>query len=243
MPNVVPNPSTQPRRAMRTGRSGFTLTEVLVASTLSVVVLGTLFVLFTAASRTSQQGYQRIEGYEMARQVFALMERDLQAAFTASEYGDVYKFVGTPLGFMFVGLTGANISQSSADPSFARVSYVIYAGDPEDPNNNPANPAHEAPLFGSNVFPLVERDIPRREGETIPLEQAEAGDSIITYSMLRFVEPNVSDLDAYPAVNGQEFWRWYANAAGNLESNPEFTTNVERPGDVIGWTSIRTDWT
>ncbi len=240
--------------------NGFTLTEVLVATALSAVVLGTIFVLFVAASSTSQQGYQRIEGYEMARQVFALMERDLQAAYTSREFGENFQFAGLPQGFTFVGLTGANINQNAADPNFARITYVIYYGDPE--NAAPNGRSTDLRLPGSGTITLVERDMPPRPGEeavvdfndpanpnddvvvrpAFAVETAENLDTVVTYSMLRYVEPGVSDLDAYPSVfdptQGRtvDLWTWYENNRAVPDpGNPANLILAERPEDAIGF--------
>lgn len=103
-------------------RRGFTLVELLVAIAIFVTVMASVALVFNGAVRTSKQGFQNQEAYELARGAMKVIERDLSRAFTNRNRGDVFNFYGTPIGFTYVGLIYAN--ESSA-PNMARVTYVI----------------------------------------------------------------------------------------------------------------------
>ncbi len=104
-------------------RRGFTLVELLVALTIFVTVMASVALVFNGAIRTSKQGFQNQEAYELARGTMKVLERDLSRAFTNRDHGDNFNFYGTPIGFTFVGLISAD--ESSA-PNMARVTYVMY---------------------------------------------------------------------------------------------------------------------
>ncbi len=104
-------------------RHGFTLVELLVALTIFVTVMASVTLVFNGAIRTSKQGFQNQEAYELARGTMKVLERDLSRAFTNRDHGDNFNFYGTPIGFTFVGLISAD--ESSA-PNMARVTYVMY---------------------------------------------------------------------------------------------------------------------
>jgi len=107
----------------RRGARGFTLVELLVAIAIFVTVMASVALVFNGAIRTSKQGFQNQEAYELARGAMKVIERDLSRAFTNRNRGDVFNFYGTPIGFTYVGLVSAD--ESSA-PNMARVTYVIY---------------------------------------------------------------------------------------------------------------------
>jgi len=97
---------------------GFTLTELMVASAIFVILMSALATLFNAAVSTTRQGYASIEAFDTARAATSTMTRDLTVAFTSRDHGDVYNFYGRPDGFMFVGgLEGGELG---------RVSYVFH---------------------------------------------------------------------------------------------------------------------
>ncbi|MFP4500037.1 MAG: type II secretion system protein J [Candidatus Hydrogenedentota bacterium] len=99
-------------------RRGFTLTELLVAMAIFIVLMGGLATLFANALGTTLFGYQQQEGFDKARASLGVLERDLASAFTASEYGDRYQFFGIEDGFTFVGL--------GDDGALQRVTYVLH---------------------------------------------------------------------------------------------------------------------
>ena len=107
----------------RASRQGFTLTELLVAMAIFVSLMAGITLLFIGSTRTSQQGFQTQEAYEIARGAMNLMQRDLSRAFTSRQHGNFYSFYGTPIGFTFVGVASPRVD---GDPNIARVTYVIH---------------------------------------------------------------------------------------------------------------------
>lgn len=83
--------------------AGFTLTELLVASAIFLILMTALVTLFNAAITSARQGYASINAGETGRQANMVISRDLVSSFTAREHGDVYNFYGRHDGFMFVG--------------------------------------------------------------------------------------------------------------------------------------------
>ncbi len=170
-------PSGRPMRAACPGRGqgpaptfkrGFTLVELLVAIAIFVTVMASVALVFNGAIRTSKQGFQNQEAYELARGAMKVIERDLNRAFTNRNRGDVFNFYGTPIGFTYVGLIAAN--ESSA-PNMARVTYVIY----HDPTFANMNAAYDEYTYDSH------------DGAEVP-----------TYQLIRFVEPGADTLDSFP---------------------------------------------
>ncbi len=149
-------------------RHGFTLVELLVALTIFVTVMASVTLVFNGAIRTSKQGFQNQEAYELARGTMKVLERDLSRAFTSRDHGDVFNFYGTPIGFTFVGLISAD--ESSA-PNMARVTYVIF----HDPTLANLSGAFDQYTYES------------KEGPPVP-----------TYQLLRYIEPNQDTLDSFP---------------------------------------------
>ncbi len=149
-------------------RRGFTLVELLVALTIFVTVMASVTLVFNGAIRTSKQGFQNQEAYELARGTMKVLERDLSRAFTNRDHGDNFNFYGTPIGFTFVGLISAD---ESSVPNMARVTYVIY----HDPTLANLSGAFDQYTFES------------KEGPEVP-----------TYQLLRYIEPGQDTLDSYP---------------------------------------------
>jgi type II secretory pathway pseudopilin PulG len=105
------------------GRAGFTLVELLVALAIFITVMAIVALVFSAAVRTTKQGAQNQEAFELARAAMRLFERDLSRAFTNRDHGDVYSFYGTPIGFTYVGMIAVDGQDAY---NLARVTYVIY---------------------------------------------------------------------------------------------------------------------
>lgn len=106
------------KSSKRRPTGGFTLTELMVASAIFVILMSALATLFNAAVSTTRQGYDSIAAFDTARAATSTITRDLTVAFTSRDHGDVYNFYGRPDGFMFVGgLEGGELG---------RVSYVFH---------------------------------------------------------------------------------------------------------------------
>lgn len=183
---------------------GFTLTELLVAFTISVAVLGTVFAVFAASNRAVRQGYQQVRGFDLARGTYDIIEADLSTAFVQREIGDKHQFFGTPIGFSFIGTTNLATGAGAASrPGIARITYVVYFGDPANPGSGQQ---------GSGRVNIQEAFDETPQGR----ESFAFGQDVITYSLIRYVEPGVTDLDSWPAINGQNLWTLVARSGEEL---------------------------
>lgn len=179
---------------------GFTLVEVLIALTIFLIVGAAIAGVFVSSIQTVRQGHKNRELLESARATMTLVERDIQRSFTARDRGDYYHFYGTPYGFTFVG----NVLATNAgdQPNLGRVSYVLYT------NYNPnADPNVELPS-GTNVFDV-----------TLPDDTSQRH---VTYSLLRYAEPHIDDLDSYvaPLMQGSNRFNWRTLAAAGEAGSP-----------------------
>lgn len=103
--------------------AGFTLIELLVSIAIFISIMAGISLLLIGSTRTSQQGFQNQQAFEIARGAMGLMQRDLSRAFSARNHGDLYTFYGTPIGFTFVGVTSP---RDSGGANVARITYVIH---------------------------------------------------------------------------------------------------------------------
>ena len=182
-------------------RHGFTLVELLVAVAIFTTVLAGVVLLFNNAVRVSKQGYQNQEAYGMVRGVAKRIEADLTGAHAALDMGLGDTFYGSPYGFTFI--SKVRTGDGPDDYDLARISYVIYVG----PNGRSRNVDLDRGLDTQTD----ERDLTKyygeglRHGEPVltqtDLDQEIAdgrGDgSRTTYSLLRYVELNVDNLDTF----------------------------------------------
>ena len=102
----------------RQGTQGFSLTELMVAMALFLILMSGLAVMFNSAVSSARQGYASIDAFENARAAMTTIDRDLSGAFTSEEFGDVYNFYGRPDSFMFVGALDGGL--------LGRVSYAFH---------------------------------------------------------------------------------------------------------------------
>ncbi|PCJ65153.1 MAG: hypothetical protein COA73_02860 [Candidatus Hydrogenedentota bacterium] len=155
----------------RSGRpeDGFTLVELLVSMAIFITVMSGVTLLFNSAIRTSKQGFQNQEAYEIARGVFNILERDLSRMYIAREMGHKHTFYGTPYGFTFIGMID---SEDGSQQNLARFTYVIH--------QTVGRKTLEAVVTSDNEN-LPENELVRN-----------------TYSLIRFVEPGVDSLDSFP---------------------------------------------
>ncbi len=183
----------------RARQRGFTLPEMLVAITIFLVVMAGISAVFVSSLRAVRQGYQAIDAYELGRSSLAVVKRDLTSCFTSREHGDYYSFCGTPIGMTFVGLVRS--SADSATANIARVTYAIYA-----------LPSGQFTSLGD-----VTGD------ETGQHFTDAGGEEVNTYSLIRYVEPEVDNLDSFPVD-----WRLLAQAsASGYESSGASVLSAE----------------
>lgn len=162
------------------GRGGFTLTELLIAMTVFTILMAGLAALFIASINAMKSGNTIIEGNEEARTGLGVIERDLQSAFSAREYGDYYQFYGTPIGMTFIGLVRSYDMYATGDTgstNLARVSYVLHPQ--PDPNKASFETMRLRDPLGNGTL------------EWLPT-------NLTTYALLRYVEPGVRNLDDFP---------------------------------------------
>lgn len=179
------------RNSSRKSEAGLSLIEMLVATAITVVLLSAILGVLLATMRTVSQGHNMQKGFDLARGTYEIVEQDLTNAFASRDTGDHHKFFGTPIGMMFVGSAKGVVSRTAE--GHARVSYVIHRNSRADSGNKV--------------------DIPLRADD--PNTGAVAGDfqAVQAYSLVRFVEPGVSDLDSYNFGPGRT---WY-----DMVRNPE----------------------
>jgi prepilin-type N-terminal cleavage/methylation domain-containing protein len=173
--------------AMRRRQSGFgfTLVELLVAMAIFVVLMAALTMLFVGSIRTTKVGYQQMKAFESARTAFGIIEDDLVRGFSSQANSDTYGFYGTPIGMTFIGVV--NATGKSTDRNIARVTYVVFNQETGE------------------SFPEALEDYVLEDGVT-----KEVMRDAYQYSLLRYVEPGVADVDASSII-------WTAGSGpGNL---------------------------
>ncbi len=148
--------------ARRQSQAGFTLTELLVATAIFVILMSALMTLFSSAIAAVRQGYASIDAYDTGRMAMTTFSRDLKGAFTAREHGDTYNFYGRPNGFMFVG--------ALANGQIGRVTYVMHP--------SPGNP--KVRMKVTERWGVVEANI-RRQVERIARQRGVNGSTVDSY--------------------------------------------------------------
>jgi prepilin-type N-terminal cleavage/methylation domain-containing protein len=157
-------------------KRGFTLIELLVSMAIFVTIMAGVTIMFNAAVRVTKQGYQNQIAYETMRGTIDTIERDLTNSFVARDTGHKHTFYGSPIGFTFIGIISTD---GDSHYNLGRITYVIYGG---------SNPEL------TKIYEAAEDDETTRLFETDPdftLDRT-------TYSLLRFVEPGVEDLESFP---------------------------------------------
>lgn len=142
-------------------RGGFTLTELMVAMAIFTILMAALMTMFNAAVTAVRQGYASIDVFETGRQGLSVLSRDLNGAFTAREFGDVYNFYGRHDGFMFVGALDSG--------QIGRVTYVMH----------PTTESGTIRVPVSERWGTVENNI-RRQVQRVAREQGLAGSYVET---------------------------------------------------------------
>lgn len=155
-------------RIQRSTRGGFTLSEMIVSTAIFTVIMAAVASLFVASLHAVKAGRQVMEANEESRMAYTVLERDLNSAFTARDRGSKYQFYGTPIGFSYVGLARA-YDTKIAGHNLARVTYVVHP--------SVYSRAFDSPVLDETTGTAVQ---------------------VRTYSLLRYIEPGVDNLDAFP---------------------------------------------
>ena len=169
---------------------GFTLMELLVAMTIFITIMASVTLMFNAVVRTTKIGYQNQRAYEVVRGVFDTIEADVTRAYTSRETGLKDTFYGTPYGFTFIGMIDAD---GNGNYNLARISYVIYS---DSINVSPVTMGGEQGLR-IKYTTVTDDDDFAADGTRLPDTQ-----DVVTYSLLRYIEPGVDNLDSFPIAWG-----------------------------------------
>lgn len=118
---------------------GFTLIEILVAITITALVLFTIYGIFTSVSKARKRVETQSEGYRQARIIFDRIGREIRGAYVTSNNPNSHAqtvFAGgiNEQGDPFLQLTTtATTPQSGVNTGLALVGYEL-ENDPETPN-------------------------------------------------------------------------------------------------------------
>jgi len=152
--------------------NGFTLMELLVGMTIFIVIMASVTLMFNAVVRTSKIGYQNQIAYQVVRGVFDTIEQDVTRTFTSRETGHKNTFYGSPYGITFIGMVDL---EDTGDFNMARITYVIYTNSLNSDTNTLFRQGYES--VGDDATDPTQRQ---------------------TYSLLRYVEPGVDNLESFP---------------------------------------------
>ncbi|HIA47381.1 MAG TPA: prepilin-type N-terminal cleavage/methylation domain-containing protein [Candidatus Hydrogenedentes bacterium] len=150
------------------GAKGFTLIELLVSMAIFVTIMSGVTLMFNSAVRVTKQAYLNQAAFETVRGTFDTIEHDLTRSFVSRESGHKHTFYGTPIGFTFIGLVSTD---GTDEYNLARITYVMYS----DPFSVGLTKIYESTADDTNA------SAPR-----------------ITYTLLRYIEPGVEDLESFP---------------------------------------------
>jgi len=178
--------------------AGFTLVELMVSIAILMTLMSGLVVLFVGSMRAVKQGYQTMEAIETARGALNIIEWDLTTSFASRQYGQYYTFFGIPAGMTFVGVVGGDDGIN-----LSRVTYVLHEFDPrpcDGLDNDLDGQIDEADectvadeVFDTTMFVTL---INRFDPSDRFLKEVRV--LVRTRTLLRYVEPNVKDLDSFP---------------------------------------------
>ena len=125
---------------MKSNRSGFSMIEVLVASTIMMMMVMMLGMLFQQTSLAWRTGKQRADIYQQVRALFGAIQRDASAAVDKDSLprhlfqgsGAVpdlpQTFNGSSLSFYTLTGTGFTIEEDAASIPLRSITYVKYSG-------------------------------------------------------------------------------------------------------------------
>jgi len=212
-----------------TRRSGFTLVELIIAAAVTSIILSAIAGLFVLALRTVKSGNAAMDANELTRAAFAVMERDLNSAFTSREHGELFHFHGNEVGMSFIGLSRTYDSTSNSEVvQLGRVTYVInpslnaLSNGLDDDGDSVVDNAEESAfdliymeVLDTATGDMVDAILP---GETLP--------GVRTVSLIRYFEPGIETLDEYDPLIKDEFDA--ADLEAELGTPPETASDLGR---------------
>jgi len=107
------------RRSQRQHNAGFTLAELLVASTILAVILGSVYTAFSSSVNIWKKGESNLHTFQDARTALDIMTREMQNMVP----GAGYLFTGASDEFSFYATTRPMDVEEGAEP---RVLYIRY---------------------------------------------------------------------------------------------------------------------
>lgn len=204
----------------RDAKGGFTLTELLVSTAIFAILMTSIGALFVASLHAVKAGYQSQEAFETSRGTFNVIQRDLTTVFTSRDFGQFYQFYGNEYGMMMVGLLQLRDANGREYSRIGRITYVMYpvvlkGGDGAFYVTEPFALDYNQKVGTTDIGRAPDfyrtRGV-RYEGND---PNSDAGSrEVAVCALVRYVEPGVSDLDAYPFD-----WNFLID---ETENNPEF---------------------
>lgn len=104
------------------GSSGFSLVEILVATTILLVIVVLVSMVFQQQSTAFQSGVDRTQGQSALRSVMGMISRDLSLAVDSEDYPDLSKnkFSSSSLSFLaMTGVVGKNCEGDDSEGTLA----------------------------------------------------------------------------------------------------------------------------
>ncbi len=185
-----------------TRRDGFTLVELIIAAAITSVILSAIAALFVLALRTVKSGNAAMDANESVRAAFAVIERDLNTAFTSREHGELFHFHGNEVGMSFIGFVRTYDANANRDVAqLGRVTYVINptislgVNGLDDDNDGLVDEPDET----LHDLVYMERlDTATGEMVEVVLDPSQPDKiGVRTVALLRYFEPGVESLDEY----------------------------------------------
>ncbi|MDD2709378.1 MAG: type II secretion system protein [Verrucomicrobiae bacterium] len=132
-------------------QGGFTLTEILVATGLLMVVTSLLFTIFGIASDAWVNGERSVASSQSVRLTLEMMNREISNAYIAGGGSPAPGFVGTNNWLYFVAPVSRNKRHIS---EFGEFFYVF-----EDENNGRLCRYYNAPFYGNNQWNIYRSNL------------------------------------------------------------------------------------
>ena len=146
---------------------GFTLIELIVASTLMALVLSGVYLTFSTAVRSWRQGEANYATYEDARRALGLLDRELHAIPADA----IHLMIGTRDSLEFVTLAQPLDVETASSERLLRVQYRFKgdrSGGVKDPSGNQW-------WIGTHIEDVTVADVERRYSEMKQQQAAAAG--------------------------------------------------------------------